>query len=34
MSAQIIRIHPRRVVSWNVEPREPGMHTRDIPAGT
>lgn len=34
MSAQIIRIHPRRVISWNLEPGQPGLGTRDIaPAG-
>jgi pyridoxamine 5'-phosphate oxidase family protein len=33
LSAQIIRIHPRRVVSWNIEPGQPGLRARDIPAG-
>lgn len=33
LSAQIIRIHPRRVISWNVEPGQPGLHARDIAAG-
>jgi pyridoxamine 5'-phosphate oxidase family protein len=32
LSAQIIRIHPRRVISWNVEPGQPGLRTRDIAA--
>jgi len=30
LSPQIIRIHPRRVVRWNVAPGEPGMHTEDL----
>jgi pyridoxamine 5'-phosphate oxidase family protein len=33
LSAQIIRIHPRQVISWNVEPGQPGLSTRDIGAG-
>jgi pyridoxamine 5'-phosphate oxidase family protein len=33
LSADIIRIHPRRVVSWNIEPGQPGLRARDIPAG-
>lgn len=33
LSAQIIRIHPRRVVSWNVEPGRSGLSARDIAAG-
>ena len=33
MSTQIIRIHPRRVISWNVEPGQAGLSTRDIAAG-
>lgn len=33
MSTQIIRIHPRRVVSWNVEPGQEALSTRDIAAG-
>ncbi len=31
LSAQIIRIYPRRVVSWNVDPGEPGLRTFDVP---
>jgi pyridoxamine 5'-phosphate oxidase family protein len=26
----LIRIHPRRVVSWNVDPEHPGKQTRDL----
>jgi pyridoxamine 5'-phosphate oxidase family protein len=26
----LIRVHPRRVVSWNVDPEHPGMQTRDL----
>jgi PPOX class F420-dependent enzyme/OxyR family protein/uncharacterized protein (TIGR02246 family) len=28
----LIRIHPRRVVSWNIDPEHPGMHTADVAA--
>jgi pyridoxamine 5'-phosphate oxidase family protein len=31
-SAHIIRIRPRRVVSWNLDPARPGLQTRDIDA--
>ena len=27
----VIRIWPRRIVSWNVGNEEPGMHGRDVP---
>jgi PPOX class F420-dependent enzyme/OxyR family protein/uncharacterized protein (TIGR02246 family) len=30
LSAQIIRIHPRRLISWNVDPDHPGLHTTDF----
>jgi len=30
LSPEIIRIHPTRVISWNVDPEQPGMHTYDI----
>ena len=30
VSPQIIRIHPRRVISWNVDPGHPGLQTRDL----
>ncbi|HEY6526129.1 MAG TPA: PPOX class F420-dependent oxidoreductase [Solirubrobacteraceae bacterium] len=30
VSAHIIRIHPRRLVSWNVRPGQPGMHAEDL----
>ncbi|MPZ85856.1 MAG: PPOX class F420-dependent oxidoreductase [Actinophytocola sp.] len=29
-SAEIIRIHPRRVISWGVEPGQDGMTPRDV----
>lgn len=32
MSGEIIRIHPRRVISWNIEPDHPGMRARDVDA--
>jgi pyridoxamine 5'-phosphate oxidase family protein len=28
----LIRIHPRRLVSWNIDPEHPGMQTCDIDA--
>jgi pyridoxamine 5'-phosphate oxidase family protein len=31
-SAHLIRIHPRRVVSWNLDPDRPGLRTRDVDA--
>jgi pyridoxamine 5'-phosphate oxidase family protein len=30
LSAQIIRIHPRRVIAWNVDADHPGLRTRDV----
>ena len=30
VSPQIIRIHPRRAISWNVDPDHPGLQTRDV----
>jgi pyridoxamine 5'-phosphate oxidase family protein len=30
MSRQVIRIHPRRVISWNVDPALDGMRGRNI----
>jgi pyridoxamine 5'-phosphate oxidase family protein len=30
--AHVIRIRPRRVVSWNLDPARPGLTTRDIGA--
>jgi PPOX class F420-dependent enzyme/OxyR family protein/uncharacterized protein (TIGR02246 family) len=30
LSRQIIRIHPRRLVSWNIDPDHPGLQTRDL----
>jgi PPOX class F420-dependent enzyme/OxyR family protein/uncharacterized protein (TIGR02246 family) len=32
LSAHLIRIHPRRVVAWNIDPEHPGLHTADVPA--
>jgi pyridoxamine 5'-phosphate oxidase family protein len=29
LSAQFIRIRPRRLIGWNVDPDHPGLHTRD-----
>jgi pyridoxamine 5'-phosphate oxidase family protein len=30
LSPEIIRIHPRRIVSFNVDPDHPGFATRDV----
>lgn len=30
VSAHIIRIHPRRLVSWNIEPTHEGMYAEDL----
>jgi len=32
LSPHLIRIYPRRVVSWNIDPRRPGMEASDIGA--
>jgi pyridoxamine 5'-phosphate oxidase family protein len=32
LAPEIIRIHPRRVVAYNVDPDRPGLQTRDITA--
>jgi PPOX class F420-dependent enzyme/OxyR family protein/uncharacterized protein (TIGR02246 family) len=32
VSAHIIRIHPRRLVSWNIEPGHDGMYSEDVAA--
>jgi len=29
-SPPIIRIRPRRVISWNIDPAHPGLQARDI----
>ena len=28
----LIQIHPRRLVSWNIDPAHPGLQTRDLAA--
>jgi pyridoxamine 5'-phosphate oxidase family protein len=33
LAAEIIRIHPRRVIGWNVDPDRLGLQTRDVTAG-
>jgi pyridoxamine 5'-phosphate oxidase family protein len=30
LAAEIIRIHPRRVIAYNVGPEQPGLQTRDV----
>src|ERR1700684_1656543 len=32
LAAEIIRIHPRRVLAYNVDPDQPGLQTRDVAA--
>ena len=32
LSPHLIRIHPQRVVSWNIDPQRPGMQATDVPA--
>jgi len=31
-SRELIRIHPRRVISWGIDPATPGMSGRDVEA--
>ncbi len=31
MSAEVIRIRPTRIISWNVDPDQSGMQARDVP---
>jgi pyridoxamine 5'-phosphate oxidase family protein len=33
LAAEMIRIHPRRVVAYNVDPEQPGLQTRSVGAG-
>jgi pyridoxamine 5'-phosphate oxidase family protein len=33
LAAEIIRIHPRRVISFNVDPDHPGFAARDVKPG-
>ena len=30
MSREVIRVHPRRIISWGIDPDNPGMHGRDL----
>src|SRR3984885_9688174 len=30
LAAEIIRIRPRRVIAWNVDPDRPGLQARDV----
>ena len=32
LAAEMIRIHPRRVVAYNVDPEQPGLESRDVAA--
>ncbi len=31
LAAEIIRIHPRRVLAFNIDPERPGLQTRNVP---
>jgi pyridoxamine 5'-phosphate oxidase family protein len=33
LAPEIIRIHPRRVLTFNVDPDRPGFHARDVASG-
>jgi|ERR1700722_7010073 len=33
LAAEIIRVRPRRVIAYNVDPEQPGLQTRDVGAG-
>jgi pyridoxamine 5'-phosphate oxidase family protein len=33
LAAEIIRIHPRRVIAYNVDPEQPGLQSRNAGAG-
>jgi pyridoxamine 5'-phosphate oxidase family protein len=30
LAAEVIRIHPRRIIAFNVDPEHPGLQTRDV----
>jgi pyridoxamine 5'-phosphate oxidase family protein len=30
LAPDIIRIHPRRIIAYNVDPKNPGLQTRDV----
>jgi pyridoxamine 5'-phosphate oxidase family protein len=30
LSSHLIRIHPRRIVSWNIDPAHPGLQAHDL----
>jgi pyridoxamine 5'-phosphate oxidase family protein len=32
LASEIIRIHPRRLIAWNVDPEHPGLRSRDVAA--
>jgi pyridoxamine 5'-phosphate oxidase family protein len=32
LASEIIRIHPRRLIAYNVDPEHPGLQTRDVEA--
>jgi len=34
MGDDVIRVHPRRIISWGVDTASPGMSGRDVIAGT
>jgi hypothetical protein len=30
LSSRLIRIHPRRIISWNIDPAQPGLQAHDL----
>jgi PPOX class F420-dependent enzyme/OxyR family protein/uncharacterized protein (TIGR02246 family) len=34
LSPRLIRIHPRRLVAWNIDPDHPGLHTATVATGS
>jgi len=34
MSQQVIRVHPRRIISWGVDPGSLSRSARDVTGGT
>jgi pyridoxamine 5'-phosphate oxidase family protein len=33
LSSHLIRVNPRRVIAWNIDPQHPGLSARDVPSG-
>jgi pyridoxamine 5'-phosphate oxidase family protein len=30
LGPELIRIRPHRIITWNVDPDRPGLHTQDL----